>query len=114
MFLFLALLELNGTQFKLVYDSIMWAIKHTMRSISELGLEILQTMIQKFQTCDQQAAQTFYKAYYLETMQHIFAVVTECSHTSGQIDFKINNTVCFKIFFISMLNRFNSTFTNSG
>ena len=62
----------------------MWAIKHTMRTISELGLEILQTMIRKFQTCDQQAVQIFYQFYYLETMQNIFAVVAECSHTSGK------------------------------
>ncbi len=62
----------------------MWALKHTMRTISELGLEILQTMLRKFLTCDAQAAQTFYQVYYLETMQHIFAVVAECSHTSGK------------------------------
>ncbi|CAF1173283.1 unnamed protein product [Adineta steineri] len=80
---FPALIALNATQFKFVYDSIMWALKHTMRTISELGLEILQTMIRKFQTCDPQAAQNFYQVYYLETMQHIFAVVAECSHTSG-------------------------------
>ncbi|CAF5218545.1 unnamed protein product, partial [Rotaria magnacalcarata] len=79
---FPAILALNATQFKLVYDSIMWALKHTMRTISELGLEILQTVLRKFQTCDPQAAQNFYQVFYLETMQHIFAVVAECSHTS--------------------------------
>jgi hypothetical protein len=42
-------------------------------------------MLRKFQTSDPQAAQTFYQVYYLETMQHIFAVVAECSHTSGKI-----------------------------
>ena len=81
--MFLALLALNSVQFKLVYDSIMWALKHPMRTISEIGLEILQIMLRKFQTCDQQSAQSFYQVYYLETMQHIFAVVAECSHTSG-------------------------------
>jgi len=80
---FPALLTLNATQFKLVYDSIMWAIKHTMRTISELGLEILQLLLRKFHACDPQASQTFYQIYYLETMQHIFGVVAECSHTSG-------------------------------
>ncbi|CAF1524233.1 unnamed protein product [Adineta ricciae] len=80
---FPALLALSPAQFKLVYDSIMWALKHTMRTISELGLEILQIMLRKFLTCDPQAAQTFYQVYYLETMQHIFAVVSERSHTSG-------------------------------
>ncbi|CAF4720633.1 unnamed protein product, partial [Rotaria magnacalcarata] len=29
---FPAILALNATQFKLVYDSIMWALKHTMRT----------------------------------------------------------------------------------
>ena len=62
----------------------MWALKHTMRTICELGLEILQTMLRKFLTTDVQSAQTFYQVYYLETMQHIFAVVAECSHTSGK------------------------------
>jgi exportin-1 len=76
--------------FKLVYDSIMWALKHTMRTISELGLDILQIMLRKFQTCDPQAAQTFYQVYYLETMQHIFAVVAECSHTSGMMNLFLN------------------------
>jgi exportin-1 len=90
-FLFIsALLALNATQFKLVYDSIMWALKHTMRTISELGLDILQIMLRKFQTCDPQAAQTFYQVYYLETMQHIFAVVAECSHTSGMMNLFLN------------------------
>ena len=46
-FRFLALLALNATQFKLVYDSIMWALKHTMRTISELGLEILTNNVKK-------------------------------------------------------------------
>ena len=33
-----ALLELPAPQFKLLMDSIIWAIKHTMRDIAEIGL----------------------------------------------------------------------------
>jgi exportin-1 len=33
-----ALLELPPPQFKLVIDSVIWAIKHTMRDIAEIGL----------------------------------------------------------------------------
>ena len=33
-----ALLELPPPQFKLVNDSILWAVKHTMRDIADLGL----------------------------------------------------------------------------
>lgn len=35
---FAALLELPPPQFKLFMDSIIWAIKHTMRDIAEIGL----------------------------------------------------------------------------
>ena len=34
----IALLELPPAQFKLVIDSIVWAVKHTMRDIADLGL----------------------------------------------------------------------------
>lgn len=34
----IALLELPAPQFKLLMDSIIWAIKHTMRDIAEIGL----------------------------------------------------------------------------
>lgn len=34
----IALLELPPQQFKLVMDSIVWAFKHTMRDIADMGL----------------------------------------------------------------------------
>lgn len=36
--LFLALLELPPAEFKMFMDSIIWAIKHTMRDIADTGL----------------------------------------------------------------------------
>jgi len=36
--LLLALLSLPPAQFKLTMDSIIWAIKHTMRDIADTGL----------------------------------------------------------------------------
>jgi hypothetical protein len=53
-------------------------------------------MLRKFQTCDPQTAQTFCQVYYLETMQHIFAVVAECSDTSGRKKFSMNKKVNLK------------------
>ena len=40
--LLLALLTLPPAQFKLFMDSIIWAIKHTMRDIAETGLNCEQ------------------------------------------------------------------------
>jgi exportin-1 len=79
---FPALLQLQGPQFKLILDSIIWAFKHTMRDVAEIGLEILLKLLQKIRE-HPEAAQSFYQAYYIEIMQHVFAVVTDTSHIAG-------------------------------
>ncbi|KAL3311369.1 Exportin-1 [Cichlidogyrus casuarinus] len=42
---FQALLKLSVDKFKLILDSVIWAMKHTMRQISETGLSILSSML---------------------------------------------------------------------
>ena len=79
---FKALLQLPGPQFKLILDSIIWAFKHTMRDVAELGLEILLKLLQNI-SGNEEAAQLFYQAYYIEIMQHVFSVVTDTSHIAG-------------------------------
>jgi exportin-1 len=80
--LFSALIQIPGPQFKLVLDSIIWAFKHTMRDVAEIGLEILLKLLQNIRE-HEEAAQGFYQAYYIEIMQHVFAVVTDTSHIAG-------------------------------
>ena len=60
---FPAILQLQGPQFKLILDSIIWAFKHTMRDVAEIGLEILLKLLQNIRD-NQEAAQSFYQAYY--------------------------------------------------
>jgi exportin-1 len=38
---FKAFLNITPAQFKLVFDSIVWAFKHTMRNVADTGLSIL-------------------------------------------------------------------------
>jgi len=38
---FKAFLNIAPAQFKLVFDSIVWAFKHTMRNVADMGLQIL-------------------------------------------------------------------------
>ena len=38
---FKAFLNIPPAQFKLVFDSIVWAFKHTMRNVADTGLQIL-------------------------------------------------------------------------
>lgn len=78
----LAFLEIPPPQFKLVLDSVIWAFKHTMRNISEIGLDILYTMLKNFSQHDQ-AAQNFYSLYYTDIVQHVFSVVADSVHTGG-------------------------------
>lgn len=79
---FKALLKIQPPQFKLVLDSIIWAFKHTMRDVAEIGLEILLKLLQNVRE-NVDAAQSFYQMYYLEIMQHVFSVVTDTSHVAG-------------------------------
>lgn len=42
---FKAFLNIAPPQFKLVFDSIVWAFKHTMRNVADMGLQILYKVI---------------------------------------------------------------------
>lgn len=79
---FPALLEIPPEQFKLVLDSIIWAFKHTMRNVADIGLQILYQLLQNISK-DEDTAQSFYQTYYTDILQHLFYVVTDASHTAG-------------------------------
>uniref|UniRef100_A0A3B5A0A9 Exportin-1 n=1 Tax=Stegastes partitus TaxID=144197 RepID=A0A3B5A0A9_9TELE len=81
---FPAFLTIPPAQFKLVLDSIIWAFKHTMRNVADTGLQILYTMLQNVAQ-EEAAAQSFYQTYFCDILQHIFSVVTDTSHTAGEL-----------------------------
>ncbi|XP_062503656.1 exportin-1-like isoform X2 [Corticium candelabrum] len=78
---FTAFLQIPAQQFKLVMDSIIWALKHTMQNVADTGLNILHTLLENVQRLD--ADQSFYQTYFLELLQHVFSVATDTSHTAG-------------------------------
>ncbi|CAD5118443.1 DgyrCDS7150 [Dimorphilus gyrociliatus] len=79
---FEAFLNIPPAQFKLVLDSVIWAVKHTMRNVSDTGLNILHTMLQNISN-EKEASPSFYQTYYTEIIQHIFSVLTDSSHSAG-------------------------------
>uniref|UniRef100_A0A2M4BBI0 Exportin-1 n=1 Tax=Anopheles marajoara TaxID=58244 RepID=A0A2M4BBI0_9DIPT len=79
---FKAFLSIPPEQFKLVFDSIVWAFKHTMRNVADTGLNILMQMLQNLEQ-HPQAAQSFYQTYYTDILMQIFSVVTDTSHTAS-------------------------------
>ncbi|XP_071834526.1 exportin-1-like isoform X2 [Apostichopus japonicus] len=79
---FSALFAIPAAQFKLVLNSIIWAVKHTMRNVADTGLAILHSLLENVWE-DNSAAQSFYQTYYTDILQHILSVVTDTSHTAG-------------------------------
>ena len=64
--------------FKLVLDSVLWAMKDTEKNISETGLNILFELLQNVDKTE--AANSFYQVYYLNLLQETFAVITDTLH----------------------------------
>jgi exportin-1 len=81
---FLAIIQLSPGQFKLVLDSIIWAIKHTMRNVADVGHQTLYALLENF-AVNEEAMQPFYQTYCLEILQHLFSVVTDPSLTAGLV-----------------------------
>jgi exportin-1 len=92
-FCFPALIKLSSPQLKLVMDSIIWAFRHTERNIAETGLNLLLEMLKNFQQsefCNQ-----FYRSYFMQIEQEIFAVLTDTFHKPG---FKLHVLVLQQLF----------------
>ncbi|VDP98137.1 unnamed protein product [Trichobilharzia regenti] len=87
---FSALLSLTPDKFKLILDSVIWAIKHTMRQVSETGLNILHTMLVNMSNANTEQRQVFFKTFFMDILQHMFAVITDRSQTGSEYCSKVN------------------------
>jgi len=92
---FPALLSLPAPQIKLVMDSIIWAIKHTMREIADIGLNLFHELINNFAAADPNASNAFFQQYSLPIIQDIFFVMTDTEHKSG---FKLQSVILARMF----------------
>ena len=79
---FPAFVSIPPAQFKLVLDSIIWAFKHTMRNVADIGLQILLKLLQNVER-QEQATSIFYQTYLTNILQHVSSVVTNTSRTAG-------------------------------
>ncbi|KAH6919010.1 Crm1-F1 [Coprinopsis sp. MPI-PUGE-AT-0042] len=93
---FPALLGIPPNQFKLFMDSIVWAIKHTMRDIADTGLNLCLEVVNNFAThADQSVTNAFFQQYFLNIVQDIFFVLTDADHKSG---FKLQSLLLARMF----------------
>lgn len=81
---FPALIGLSPAKFKLTMDSIVWAIKHTMRDIADMGLAICLSLVNNIAVQPPDLANAFYQQYLLSIIQDTFFVLTDSDHKSGE------------------------------
>lgn len=79
-----AILALSPQQFKLVLDSIIWAIKHTMRNVADIGHQTLYALLENIGQNDE-AMQKFYQNNCLDILQHLFSAITDPSLSAGLV-----------------------------
>ncbi|KAH7924554.1 hypothetical protein BV22DRAFT_1012975 [Leucogyrophana mollusca] len=92
---FPALLGIPPPQFKLFMDSIIWAIKHTMRDIADTGLNLCLEVVNNFASAETAVSNAFFQQYFLSIVQDIFFVLTDADHKSG---FKLQSLLLARMF----------------
>eukprot|EP00581_Thalassiosira_minuscula_P008121 CAMPEP_0183705306 /NCGR_PEP_ID=MMETSP0737-20130205/2450_1 /TAXON_ID=385413 /ORGANISM="Thalassiosira miniscula, Strain CCMP1093" /LENGTH=1082 /DNA_ID=CAMNT_0025932443 /DNA_START=102 /DNA_END=3350 /DNA_ORIENTATION=- len=98
---FQALFNIPPEHQKLVVDSVVWAMKHTERNISDTGLNILHELLQNVGRTPS-ISQSFYQQYLLALIQDVFAVMTDRLHKSG---FKMHATLLRYMFHLVQKNQ---------
>ncbi|KAG6831297.1 Exportin-1 [Tricholoma furcatifolium] len=89
---FPALLGIPPNQFKLFMDSIIWAIKHTMRDIADT---VCLEVVNNFATATEAVSNAFFQQYFLSIVQDTFFVLTDTDHKSG---FKLQSVLLARMF----------------
>lgn len=107
---FYALFSIPAHMQKLVIDSIVWAIKHTERNISETGLEILLALLRNVSS-NPQVAGPFYVTFMLPLIQDVFGVLTDRLHKSG---FKLQASILMHLCHTTQLGQITTPLHSMG
>ena len=83
-------------QFRLFLDSVVWAFKHTMRDISDMGLNIILELLSNFSKTEAAISNAFYQAYFMSILQDVLFVLTNGFQKSG--GFMPSNALCHSQF----------------
>jgi len=79
---FNVLFSIPAQQFKTMIDCVIWAIKHELPAIYDIGLEVL-SFILKSVNMDVNVGNQFYSIYYMVIMQDVLFVLTDSLHKNG-------------------------------
>ena len=72
---------LNDVQFKMVIDAVVWGIKHPLRAVADVALKTMQDLLINVTTSGM--GPQFFQKFYIELLQHMFAVATDTTHYAG-------------------------------
>jgi len=92
---FTSFFQIQQQGFKLIIDSILWAVKHTHRNIYETGMNILKEMLTNIHNTNQQLVNQFYKSFYVHLLNDMLFVLTDTLHKSG---FKLQCEILMQMF----------------
>jgi len=76
-----AVLRLPETQLRLYVDSLIWAVRHEHIAVSDSGLKIAHSFLQKVTA--EPLAHDFFRAYYIQLLSVILGVLTDTLHKPG-------------------------------
>ncbi|KAI1914616.1 Karyopherin transporter [Ophidiomyces ophidiicola] len=83
LYCFPALLKLDGSQFKFVIDSCMWASKHDNREVENTGLAMCLELMNNMAETNPQTSGIFFQQFYIPILQDVFFVLTDTDHKAG-------------------------------
>lgn len=81
-FNFTQLYSLDQQNFNLILDCVIWSLRHELSTFSDLGLELLEDILNNVNT-NQQIMNAFYPKYLMKILTDILDVMTDGFHKSG-------------------------------
>eukprot|EP00475_Leptophrys_vorax_P011138 TRINITY_DN1767_c0_g1_i4.p1 TRINITY_DN1767_c0_g1~~TRINITY_DN1767_c0_g1_i4.p1 ORF type:complete len:862 (+),score=248.53 TRINITY_DN1767_c0_g1_i4:116-2701(+) len=78
---FKAFFMISEQEFKLIYDAIVWAVRHLERNVGETGLNTLAELLVNVEK--EGLTSDFYSKYYILVLQEVLSIMTDTLHKSG-------------------------------
>ncbi|KAL9652070.1 hypothetical protein ABK040_000411 [Willaertia magna] len=108
---FQSFLQIPAQGFKLIIDSILWAIKHSTRNIFETGLSILQEMLSNIEQLGNDGIRNeFYSKFYISILNDVLYILTDTLHGSG---FKMQISIIHHLLYVVATNKISVPLTEN-
>lgn len=79
---FAVLFSCPPDQFQTMFNCVIWAMKHELPNIFDIGLDVILTILQNLNK-NQSIANSFYGQYYMSLLFDILFVLTDSFHKNG-------------------------------